>query len=76
MPRYCLNSNAQSDSGDYEVHQTWPTECIRMPAPDNQLDLGHHINCYSAIHDAKEKYPHLASRIDGCFYCSSECHNH
>ncbi len=76
MPQYCLNSNPQTESGDHEVHQIWPQACTRLPERRNQIDLGHHINCHSAILDAKERYPLIASRIDGCFYCSGECHHH
>ena len=67
MPRYICNKNAQSN-GDHEVHNA--DTCIRLPLPVNQLDLGYHANCRTAVAQAK-----LYDRdADGCAYCSPECH--
>ena len=76
MAKYCLNSNAQSDSGDYEVHQTSPSPCSYLPVITNRIDLGEHSTCQSAVLDAKKRYPGYAKKIDGCYYCSNACHNH
>ena len=31
MPYYCVNMNAQADSGDHEVHETSPNSCSHLP---------------------------------------------
>ncbi len=66
MPRYCVNMNEQ-DNGDHEVHEEG---CAWYPEPKNQLDLGYHINCFSAVEKAKETYP----QSNGCKHCSEACH--
>lgn len=76
MARYCLNKNAQSDSGDYEVHRTSPPTCVRLPLLSNQIPLGDHSNCQSAVNEAKRIRPLIAHRIDGCYHCIEPCHNH
>lgn len=66
MPKYYVNKNAQSN-GDHEVHEEG---CSHMPLLENRIDLGVHLNCYSAVIAAKVYY----SQADGCYYCSEECH--
>lgn len=68
MPQYCINRNQQSN-GDHEVHQN---PCVYLPAPENQIDLGYHANCFAAVAHAKAQWPQ--SRINGCAYCSTACH--
>jgi hypothetical protein len=70
MGYYYLNNN-QQPSGDYEVHTT---ECTQGADPENQLNLGWHADCYSAVAKAKQSYPNVASNINGCYYCCEECH--
>lgn len=66
MNRYLLNRTPQAN-GDHEVHKD---SCYFKPA--NYIDLGYHSNCHDAIRYAKAN--HLNIRIDGCVYCSRECH--
>ena len=64
MGDYYVNNNAQA-SGEHEVHKE---DCKWMPI--NKQYLGNFNNCHEAIKKAKEYYPN----VDGCFYCSNECH--
>jgi len=66
MPRFCVNSNAQSN-GDNEVHKQG---CNWWPSPDNCVDLGDHPTCREAVAKAKLTY----QNADGCAYCCPECH--
>ena len=66
MYRYCVNKNAQS-TGEHEVHQE---NCAYLPDWESRVDLGNHPNCQSALRKAREYY----SNVDGCAFCSSECH--
>ena len=68
MPRFCVNKNAQS-TGEHEVHN-FDNNCNRLPLLHNQVSLGVHPNCQSAVIAAKAHY----SNVDGCYYCASECH--
>lgn len=65
MPCYIVNKNAQS-SGDHEVHREG---CDTLPHLDNQLPLGSHDTCESAVAMAKTIFP----QADGCARCSPEC---
>ena len=67
MPCYIVNKNAQSN-GDHEVHKEG---CTTMPDLDNQVPLGEHASCQSAVEKAKTIYP----QADGCAHCCPEC-NH
>ncbi len=66
MPWYCVNKNAQSN-GDHEVHDTG--SCHNLPLPENQLSLGYHSDCHSAVREAKKTYP----QSNGCAFCSPAC---
>jgi len=66
MSNYCVNKNAQAN-GDHEVHTS---TCAWKPNPENQIDLGWHSNCQSAVREAKKHY----SQSNGCKYCSPACH--
>jgi hypothetical protein len=68
MPKFCVNSNAQSD-GYHEVHNL-DKPCPEPPAPHNQIDLGYHMSCHGAVTKAKTLYP----KSDGCAHCCPECH--
>ena len=68
MPSFIVNSNAQAN-GDHEVHEL-NAGCNYLPAKENQVRLGWHSDCYSAVRAAKEKY----SQSNGCFYCAKPCH--
>lgn len=63
---YYVNKNGQSN-GDHEVHTTG---CSYMPLEKNRISLGTHDNCKTAVKKAKEYY----SKVNGCYYCSNNCH--
>jgi hypothetical protein len=69
MPNYCVNMNAQSGSGDHEVHDLASTKGC-LPDAEHRRDLGWHANCQSAVIEAKKVY----SGVNGCFYCATNCH--
>jgi hypothetical protein len=69
MPNYCVNVNAQSDSGDHEVHDLTSTQGC-LPESQNQLALGWFSDCTGAVKEAKKTY----SDVNGCFYCATDCH--
>jgi hypothetical protein len=64
--KYYVNKNAQSN-GDHEVHKE---NCNKLPEPSNRIYLGDFSNCLNALKKAQEYY----KRVDGCYFCSSECH--
>lgn len=64
---YVLNLNQQSN-GDHEVHKEGCTYFPKL----NYDELGRYYGCGSAVAEAKRK--HLYKRINGCYYCSRECH--
>ena len=66
MARYYVNQNAQAN-GDHEVHQEG---CSWMPAEHNRTFLGHYDSCYGAVLSAQAYY----SQVNGCYYCSNNCH--
>lgn len=66
MAKYCVNKNAQAN-GDHEVHREG---CIFWPLATNQLDLGDHMTCTTAVTKAKQSY----ARSNGCATCSPVCH--
>lgn len=65
MPCYIVNKNAQSN-GDHEVHREG---CSTLPQLENQLPLGSHDRCESALSMAKTIFP----QADGCANCCPEC---
>ena len=66
MANYYVNKNAQSN-GDHEVHKSG---CSFMPNEENRKFLGNHTYCWGAVNEAKKHYDH----VNGCYYCSKECH--
>ena len=66
MAMYYVNKNAQTN-GDHEVHKKG---CSFIPKPENRTYLGDFITCKSAVTQAKKYY----SQVDGCYYCSNNCH--
>lgn len=64
MARYYVNDEAQS-SGEHEVHKQG---CSFMPS--NRTYLGEFESCSPAIRKARETY----SNVDGCYWCSRDCH--
>lgn len=70
MAIFILNQNAQAN-GDHEVHNL-TTSCIFMPQPQNQIPLGEHLHCSSAVLLAKKTWS--KARINGCYFCCRDCH--
>lgn len=70
MEHFIVNDNSQAN-GDHEVHNV-STGCPHMPNPENQIDLGWHVNCHGAVTEAKRRFPN--HRINGCYYCAERCH--
>ncbi len=70
MPNYCVNRNAQTN-GDHEVHDLAAGIAQRcLPDASNQLSLGLHATCQSAVSAAKGYYP----QSNGCAHCAPACH--
>lgn len=68
VPNYCVNKQAQAN-GDHEVHDLSFGACNRLPLSLNQLALGYHANCQSAVRAAKLYY----AQSNGCYYCCPAC---
>ena len=66
MASYCVNKNVQAN-GDHEVHKYG---CQYLPAEQNRLYLGEHGSCFTAVIEARRYY----NQVNGCYYCSNECH--
>ena len=66
MAKYYVNENAQP-TGEHEVHKEG---CKHLPELPNKKYLGEFSNCRDAIREAKKYF----NNVDGCFYCSNECH--
>lgn len=68
MPFYCVNTVAQSGSGDHEVHDLNSRHGC-LPAEAHRLDLGFFGSCQGAVLAAKRHYP----KSNGCAWCAREC---
>jgi hypothetical protein len=66
MAHYYVNKNAQSN-GDHEVHTS---SCSFLPASENRLYLGNFSSCGPAVREARKHY----DKVNGCYYCSRDCH--
>lgn len=66
MARYYVNKNVQTN-GDHEVHTTG---CSWLPKIENRIYLGDFSNCKAAVKKAKDYY----LQVNGCYYCSKDCH--
>lgn len=66
---YYLNEN-EDYKKNHEVHTG---DCTYLPDVTNRYYLGYFSSCKDAIEDAKAKKP--SWNIDGCFFCSRECHH-
>lgn len=67
---YYLNNKPQAN-GDHEVHSE---DCIYLPYPENRILLGLFYTCEAAVLEAKMRYPRI--KVNGCYYCSRNCHTH
>ena len=63
---YYVNENAQP-TGEHEVHNS---SCKYLPDVNNRIYLGDFTNCKDAVKEAKKHF----NNVDGCYYCSHECH--
>ena len=70
MPTYLVNTKERFSNGKHEVHQTY--NCSHLPDSENQEDLGWHADCKAAIKEAKGRHPGWI--MDGCYFCSEDCH--
>lgn len=66
MSNYYVNQNAQA-TGEHEVHKD---TCAFLPKQENRILLGAFISC----HDALERARMYFSKVDGCHYCTPQCH--
>lgn len=66
MAKYYVNKNAQSN-GDHEVHKLG---CSYMPREENRKYLGEFSSCAQAVMKARTYY----HQVNGCYFCSRECH--
>lgn len=66
MKNYYVNKNAQAN-GDHEIHDQY---CSYLPKLENRVYLGQFENCHEAVTKAREYY----NKVNGCYYCSNECH--
>ena len=66
MASYYVNNNAQSN-GDHEVHTTG---CSWLPKPENRTYLGEFSSCSPAVKEARKHH----TQVNGCYYCSEDCH--
>ena len=66
MPRYYVNKIAQAN-GDHEVHKE---SCSFLPSASNRIYLGVFSTCQAAVRAARTHY----DQVNGCYFCSRECH--
>ncbi|HBF19523.1 MAG: hypothetical protein CMI36_13255 [Owenweeksia sp.] len=64
MKKYYVNNRAQAN-GDHEVHDE---DCHYLPSDRKYLGL--HNHCRSAVEAAKAYY----RQVNGCKFCSEDCH--
>ena len=66
MPSYYVNRQAQSN-GDHEVHKS---DCKYLPSTENRIYLGEFPSCHGAVQAARGYF----DQVDGCYFCSPDCH--
>lgn len=66
MKYYYVNKE-QQNNGDHEVHNE---DCRFLPSIQNKLYLGVFTTCKDAVKEAKKHY----DQVNGCYFCSNECH--
>jgi hypothetical protein len=69
VPTFCVNTEAQPDSGKHEVHDM-ESEAGCLPAPGLQHDLGWHPSGAVALRKAKKTY----ADANGCATCVPAIH--
>lgn len=66
MAKYYVNKNAQNN-GDHEVHKIGCSHCADVA---NRIYLGEFTSCGPAVKKAKDHF----TKVNGCYYCSNNCH--
>ena len=66
MPRYLISKKTE-DTGEHEIHTTF---CPVSPGIENSIYLGYFSSCRQALKEARKHFIH----VDGCVFCSKECH--
>ncbi len=66
MTLYYVNINEQAN-GDHEVHAV---DSKFLPDSVNRIYFGGFSNCCDAAAEARRHH----QQVNGCFYCSKECH--
>ncbi|NGP87553.1 hypothetical protein [Fodinibius halophilus] len=56
------------DDGDHEIHTD---ECDFLPKPTHRDYLGYYNNCENAVEEAGNNG---YSPVNGCYFCSRDCH--
>ncbi|MEH6656854.1 hypothetical protein [Leeuwenhoekiella marinoflava] len=64
MANYYVN-NKQQENGDHEVHKSG---CDYFPK--DYKYLGNFSDCEDAVKEAEKEY----DQVNGCYYCSNDCH--
>ena len=70
MARFIVNKNKQP-TGEHEVHNL-DVGCNNLPLLANQISLGDHLTCASALSQVQKSNP--GRSFDGCKYCAPACH--
>ncbi len=66
MRDYYVTTRPQAN-GDHEVHTA---DCAWLPGKENRRYLGRFSTCYGALLAARALY----EQVNGCYWCSRECH--
>lgn len=67
MSKYYYVNRKEQNNGDHEVHSQ---DCRYLLEISNRIYLGYHENCKTAVAEAKKHY----NQVNGCIYCSPQCH--
>ena len=68
MAKYCVSRKSLTN-GDHEVHNL-DANCPYLPNTLNQIPLGDHETCATAVEAARILY----DTANGCYNCSTGCH--
>lgn len=69
MPIMLYYLNSEPRGNNYEVHSE---ECEYLPSSSHREFLGAFYDCQEAVQKAENLHPSF--KIDGCFFCSRDCH--
>ncbi len=68
MAKYCVSRRPLSN-GDHDVHNL-DSDCPYLPDVLNQIPLGEHDECKTAVQAALLVY----ETANGCYNCATGCH--